>query len=299
MELQGQIVSYSQESKSGSIQGDDEEFYQFRRVDCKNLSKLKKGQKVKFLSSDSHNAVCIYLVDENGEYSLEGKIQEYLKVSQFGVIKGIDEQLYQFKSEDCIDIPNIQQGKKVKFKASGKNAILINLLDSLELEDADNKFSKNNTKPITELKDEINTTVLNLVLLTFATAGIYPIIWISKNYKIIDRITKKVTADDSFIIGIAVCFGWRDVIDMIDVFDVSNTRQIGLILNIASGILWVFWSFRVKKALEEYFLNEYRIDLRMNDFYTFIFTLYYIVYCINDLPEVERRQKILNKTLDS
>ncbi len=64
------------------------------------------------------------------------------------------------------------------------------------------------------------------------------------------------------------------------------------ILAIALGVLYIVWAFRAKKALQEYALTEYKIDLKMNGFYTFIFNIYYINSCINDLPEAQRRQQI-------
>ena len=143
---------------------------------------------------------------------------------------------------------------------------------------------------ITELKDKINTKTVNLVLLTFVTAGIYPILWLYTNYSVIDAITKKRTADNTFIIWIAVCVGLGGALagSGEDVLDI-----ISLLLTIASSVLYIVWAFKAKSALQEYALTEHKIDLRMNGFYTFLFNVYYINYCINDLPEALRKQQIL------
>ncbi|ABN60159.1 conserved hypothetical protein [Shewanella baltica OS155] len=143
---------------------------------------------------------------------------------------------------------------------------------------------------ITELKDKTNTKTLNLVLLTIATAGIYPILWLYSNYSVIDSITKKKTADNTFVIWIAVCAGLGGALagngeSLLDI--------ISLILTLASSVLYIVWAFKAKSALQEYALTEHKIDLRMNGFYTFFFTVYYINYCINDLPEAQRKQRIL------
>ena len=66
------------------------------------------------------------------------------------------------------------------------------------------------------------------------------------------------------------------------------------ILSIAGGIMYIVWAFRARKALQEYALNEHKTDLRMNRFYTFLFNVYYINYCINDLPEDQRKQQRLS-----
>lgn len=143
---------------------------------------------------------------------------------------------------------------------------------------------------ITDLKDQIDTKTVNLVLLTIATAGIYPILWLYENFKVIDKKTKVRTADNTYIIWIAVCAGLSGAFmdtgeEVLDVLCV--------ILSIASWVLYIVWAFRAKKALQEYALYEHKTDLRMNGFYTFLFTVYYINYCINDLPEAQRKQQIL------
>ncbi|MCP3944021.1 MAG: DUF4234 domain-containing protein [Desulfobacteraceae bacterium] len=143
---------------------------------------------------------------------------------------------------------------------------------------------------ITELKDQINTKTVNLVLLSIATAGIYPLMWLYENYKIINDKTNIRTADDAYIIWMAVCGGLSGAFSGTgeDIMDL-----ISAILAVASAVLYIIWAFRAKKALQEYALHEHKIDLRMNGFYTFLFNIYYINYCINDLPEAQRKQQIL------
>ncbi|TWC60657.1 uncharacterized protein DUF4234 [Pseudomonas sp. SJZ080] len=141
---------------------------------------------------------------------------------------------------------------------------------------------------INELKDKINTKTWNLVLLSFATAGIYLILWLYKNNKIISDTTKVV--DDVYIIWIAVCAGLSGALANLGNVALDFTS---IVLSLAGGVLYIVWAFKAKKALTEYALNEHKIDLRMNAFYTFVFSLYYINYCINDLPEEQRKQQIL------
>jgi hypothetical protein len=145
---------------------------------------------------------------------------------------------------------------------------------------------------ITELKDKIDTKTVNLLLLAIATAGIYPILWLYENYKVIDKITKIKTADDTYIIWIAVCAGLSSA--LVGNGD-KNLDAIAGILYIALVVLYIVWAFRAKKALQEYALTEHKIDLRMNSFYTVLFSFYYINYCINDLPEAERKHRILTE----
>lgn len=144
---------------------------------------------------------------------------------------------------------------------------------------------------INELKDQINTKTMNLLLLTIATAGIYPIIWLFNNYKVIDKATTATTATDTFIIWIAVCVGLGGAFSGTgeEIMDVLSG-----ILTLASTVLYIVWAFKAKKALQEYALNSHKIDFKMNVFYTFFFNIYYINYCINDLPEAQRKHNIIS-----
>lgn len=144
---------------------------------------------------------------------------------------------------------------------------------------------------ITDLKDTVNTKTVNFVLLSIATGGIYPILWMYKNSPKIASITNKAISDETFIIWLAVCAGLSGALSG------SGEESLDIIsgiLAIASGVLYIVWGFKARSALQEYALHEHKIDLRMNGFYTFIFNVYYINYCINDLPEVKRKQEILS-----
>ena len=61
---------------------------------------------------------------------------------------------------------------------------------------------------ISELKERVDTKTLNLVLLSIATVGLYPILWLWRNGEKISEVTKQRVGSDLFIIWIAVCAGW-------------------------------------------------------------------------------------------
>lgn len=143
---------------------------------------------------------------------------------------------------------------------------------------------------ITELKDALNTKTVHLVLLSFATAGIYPLMWMFQNTAVIERITKGRIADRTFIIWLAACAGLGGAFGGVDD---AGVNLIGGLLTLASWVLYIVWAFKAKSALQEYALTEHRLDLRLNWFYTLLFTVYYINYCANDLPEDKRRQDIV------
>ena len=123
-----------------------------------------------------------------------------------------------------------------------------------------------------------------------ATVGMYPLLWLYRNCPIIDKVTGYRTASNTYIIWIAVCIGVGRT------FSGYSEEGLGVlagILSVASSILYIVWAFKAKKALQEYALNEHRVNLKMNAFYTFVFNVYYINYCINGLPEEKRKQQIL------
>jgi len=144
---------------------------------------------------------------------------------------------------------------------------------------------------ITELKDRVNTKTGNFVLLTFATAGLYPLFWIWENSKNIDEVTNTKTIDNVFLIWLIACYGWSTVLY---VEDFEELMLISSLFSLASGVLCVIWAFRVRRSLQEYALNEHNIFLQMNRFYTFFLNVYYLNYCINDLPEVLRKQQVFS-----
>lgn len=143
---------------------------------------------------------------------------------------------------------------------------------------------------ITELKDAVNVETTKFVLLSIATLGVYNVLWLWRQSPKIASITNANIFGDTFFIWVAVCLGWSPVLQ--GTGDLS-LDMISLLIVIANSVLYIVWAFKAKAALESYALNEHRINLRLNAFYTFLFNLYYINYCINDLPEEKAKQDIL------
>ena len=144
---------------------------------------------------------------------------------------------------------------------------------------------------IHDLKDQVNIKTTNLVLLTVATAGLYPLLWVWQNSRVVGSTTQQAVVGQTYIIWMAVLAGWSGV--MASVPD-ESVNVFGGLLNIALAVLYIVWAFKAKKCVEEYALREFRVDPRMNSFYTFALNIFYINYCINDLPEAERKQRLLS-----
>lgn len=145
---------------------------------------------------------------------------------------------------------------------------------------------------INDLPSAVSSKTLTLVLLTFATLGIYPIIWMYLNTPKIEKITGKVIASGTFLIWLAVCAGWSG---LLSTFGEEWADILSGLLSIASAVLYIVWAFKARAALQDYALNEHKVDLKMNAFYTFVLTIYYVNYCVNAMPEAQRKQQILNR----
>lgn len=149
---------------------------------------------------------------------------------------------------------------------------------------------------INTLKDSINTKVLNFVLLTIATGGIYPMMWLYLNQRKMTEELKNsfVAKDFPLWLAIATGCGWllSDIGTAIS-YDVTVFDHVATLLSLASGIMLIVWAFKAKAALQAYALNEFKFELKMNPFYTFIFNVYYIVYCINDMESELQKHKII------
>lgn len=145
---------------------------------------------------------------------------------------------------------------------------------------------------ISELKEQINTKTSLLVFLSIASMGVYPIMWLYHNLRKFDSITKTKTVDDNYFTSMAICLG-------ISYYMQTLVNQeffifMGFFLGFIVGVLYIVLAFKMKKNLENYCLNEYKIDLNMNGFYTFLFTILYINYIINEMPDIEKKQQILS-----
>ena len=145
---------------------------------------------------------------------------------------------------------------------------------------------------IAELKDAIAITTSKCFLLTIATAGLFPILFIYRKQPILNKITNCNIVTDTYIIWLATLSGFSDYFYAIDTEGIEG--DFGSMLYLVLAVLMVVWSFKTKKALENYSLKKFKIDIKMNSFYTLLFTVFYIIYCINDLPDVKLKRDLLN-----
>lgn len=149
------------------------------------------------------------------------------------------------------------------------------------------------------LKNKIDTNVMNFVLLSVVTGGIYPMMWLFLNQSKLTKEMKNefVAKDYPLWLAIVTGFGWL----LIDVsYAVSDTEtvldHIATLLSVTSAVMLIVWAFKAKSALQAYALNEFEFEQKMNLLYTFLFNIHYIVYCINSMKiECQKHKVILSQ----
>ncbi|WP_336220715.1 hypothetical protein [Citrobacter amalonaticus] len=159
---------------------------------------------------------------------------------------------------------------------------------------------------ITTLKEKLATPTLHLALLTVATGGVWPLIWLYKNQDTLMQETGQRFSSSVLIIWMAVCFGLGAFLrpysmPQIDEMNYIHTPVVMIaitgILSIALMVLYIVWAFKARAALQHYALTQFQLELKMNLFYTFAFSLYYVNYCINAMPDALAKQQILRAHL--
>jgi hypothetical protein len=146
------------------------------------------------------------------------------------------------------------------------------------------------------LKGSLDTKVLNLVILTVVTGGIYPLMWLFLNQRKLTEAMKDNFVDSNYPLWIAVAtgLGWFLSDFSYEISDEDTILDyIAALLSFASVVMYIVWGFKAKAAIQAYALKEFKFELKMNMFYTFIFNIYYIVYCINNMGAEHQKHKII------
>lgn len=163
------------------------------------------------------------------------------------------------------------------------------------------------TEPaITSLKNRLNTSTWHLVLLSLVTNGIYSLMWLYKHQDTIMQETGQRFSSRTLIIWMAICAGVSVLLRLTfpvqtDGYDYGYSdnnaadvmQGVAMLISLAWCVLTIVWAFKARAALRQYALTTFRFDLRMNAFYTVIFNVFYIMYCINDLPQALAKHQII------
>ncbi|ABK06951.1 MULTISPECIES: hypothetical protein [Burkholderia cepacia complex] len=121
--------------------------------------------------------------------------------------------------------------------------------------------------------------------------GIWPVMYLSMREKRINEalgaelIPHWVSVTQVALLGTTLFLkffgGWIDSDDIVG---------LSVLTSLAMGVMWIVFAFRAKATLERVVVHQWQITgYRLNPVWTFFFSLFYIVYCLNDLPEAVRR----------
>ena len=143
------------------------------------------------------------------------------------------------------------------------------------------------TKSIEDLQRIVNTKTLHLLLLSFATVGVYAFLYMREKQAQIEEITgcPKPIGNDAFVVCTAAAAMWGQQITNIAAPSDGFLIGIGFALSIIAIAFYITWAFRAKKAIEQYAVKEFLFDYKMNPILTCFLNLYYVNYKINDLAE--------------
>ncbi|TBL69061.1 hypothetical protein [Hafnia alvei] len=154
---------------------------------------------------------------------------------------------------------------------------------------------------INTLSQRLNTRTLHFVLLRMVSCGVWPLLWLYKKQDIISETMGYPLYGNLFIIWLTVCFGLSRQLGVMATPDPYSNDSLGDILlalsgllSVASSVMYVVWAFKARTALRHYALNTFRFDLKMNAFYTVLFNVFYITYCINDMQQALAKHQIIH-----
>lgn len=159
---------------------------------------------------------------------------------------------------------------------------------------------------INTLSQRLATPTLHFVLLSIVTFGVWPLLWLYKKQEIISETTGYPLYGNLFIIWLAVCFGvGRQMAAMASPglagYDPTSDALLGLsaVLSLACAVMYIVWAFKARTALRHYALTTFRFDLKMNAFYTVLFNVFYITWCINDMPQALAKHRIIHQQIQT
>ncbi len=159
---------------------------------------------------------------------------------------------------------------------------------------------------ISLLSQRLATPTLHFVLLSIVTFGVWPLLWLNKKQEIISETTGYPLYGNLFIIWLAVCFGvGRQMAAMASPdlagYDPTSDALLGLsaVLSLACAVMYIVWAFKARTALRHYALTTFRFDLKMNAFWTVLFNVFYITWCINDMPQALAKHRIIHQQIQT
>ncbi len=145
-----------------------------------------------------------------------------------------------------------------------------------------------------DLKNRLGLTTVPMVVAALLSGGIFAQMWLYRSNDLLAEATGTPLLSPYYLMGGAAGL-WVYLIGFQSHKDA--VLMLALLGLVASAVVNVVWAFRARTALEAYALRELRVPLQMNSFYTFALNVYYVSYCINDLPNVVHKAQLASRLM--
>lgn len=137
--------------------------------------------------------------------------------------------------------------------------------------------------------------------MTVVTGGAYPFLWLMKNRELFNKFSTAAISE-TIVYLLAGLWVWQSAVANLGQSMVEDDASLALTLSIASislaiALLVVFYiavTQKVVNGLSDKVLKEEKIDMRVNQFFAFIFGYFYINFKVNEINTLRARSKLLN-----
>ncbi|MDD9341263.1 MAG: hypothetical protein PV362_16790 [Providencia heimbachae] len=111
---------------------------------------------------------------------------------------------------------------------------------------------------IDSLSKKLNTSTVRFVLLTFVTAGIYPVIWLYKASKLIEVETKHILIHPYYYVLVSFLLGWSLFLGDAQLVMTVGGSFYGLSMFLSKMVLiaLIVWAFKAKSVLQIFYLKN-------------------------------------------
>lgn len=122
------------------------------------------------------------------------------------------------------------------------------------------------------------------ILLTFFTAGIYPLMWLYKNQEdLFDEFGQELWKPYLPLIS-AFLIAWYIATPIYGNTENPIEAMIGIVVCLLDVGIWIYWSVQMTNAIRQYAVDVLGFNYSTNVFLAVVFRSYYVIYLINQLP---------------
>ena len=145
-----------------------------------------------------------------------------------------------------------------------------------------------------EISQKNGLSTSKLFWLAIITNQAFLYYWMKKMTELVEAFSgKRVWKDSAFIILLSLLL-WVPFICLHGALDLGSSAFFGIMgCFFLAGTIMIFqWSFSMRREITLYAITKLGMsEYKMNAFYTLIFNVYYINYCLNDLGDEDLLQR--------